>query len=991
MLNRIILLVLITLIFGISFGCSSEKNTANTQTQTKTDKYGNKYKMVTNDPYNARIYELDNGLKVYLTVDKEKPRIQTLIAVKAGSASEQRETTGLAHYLEHMLFKGTPNLATKNWEKEKPLLKKISGLYERRKATDDSAKKAQLYKKIDSLSQKAAQYAIPNEYDKIVSSIGANGTNAFTSKDRTVYMNNIPANEVEKWVRLERERFSNMVLRLFHTELETVFEEFNRSQDSDFRRARMAMNKALFQGHPYRFSTIGKPEHLKNPSMENVHAFKNEYYVSNNMAVCLSGDLDPAETFKLIKQHWGDMEPNEALKEDRDHGKAKPIDSTIIKSVQGPEAKRVYVGYRFPSNDTAQLMVTLIDELLHNGQAGLIDLNLEKQQKILNGGCYSNFNREYGQLRFYGQARKDQSLEKVKNLLMDQVEKLKKGSFPDWMLEAVIRNKKKERIENRSSNWKAFAFVDAFINDKPWIEKINYTEELSRINKDEVVSFAKQHLNENRVIVYKRHGKDTSSVSMPKPPITSVSINRDVKSEFHKKLDSMKTNRIEPQFLDYDERISTKTLAKDIRLNYIENKENDLFKLYYIADMGSKHDQKLSLAVNYLEKIGTNKYSPEALEQEFYKLASDFRVSTGGERSYLVVEGLKENFEATVDLLEHILAKPKADTAAYRKMVADKIQKRKNRKKSKRWNRRGLISYANYGPNSHFTNKIPSDSLRNIDPERLVEKVRNLYNHKHYILYYGTHEANRVQDILALKHNLPNKLKPIPPKKEYQKRKTTGDSVFLADYDMVQAQAYLASRDQTHDTALFPYAKMYNQYYGSGLSSILFQEIRESKGLAYSVFSFYSTPDTGDYHMNQAFFGTQTDKLETATDEITKLLKNMPEAEKQFETSKTNILKNIETNRTTGASIFFSYLNDRKKGFKQDKDKFIYNRVKKMTFKDLEEFFQNHIKGSNYNLMIMTDLNNLDKQMISQYGTTKTLTKDVLFGYKVGGKEPEMP
>ncbi len=976
-------------------GCAGEKQTNQDKfkTQTKTDQNGNKYKTVTNDPYDARVYELDNGLKVYLTKDEEEPRIQTLIAVKAGSASEQKETTGLAHYLEHMLFKGTSELGTTNWEKEKPLLEQISRLYEKRKETDDSAKKARLYRTIDSLSQEAAQYTIPNEYDKIVSSMGGSRTNAFTSKDRTVYMNNIPSNEVEKWIHLERERFGDMVLRLFHTELETVFEEFNQTQDNDFRKARMAMNKALFQGHPYRYSTIGKPEDLKHPSMKNVHAFKDEYYVPNNMAICLSGDLDPAKTFELIKEQWGDMEPNPDLKEDRNHGKADPIDSTIVKSVQGPEAKRVYVGYRFPATDTAKLMVSLVDELLYNGQAGLIDLNLEKQQKILDGGCYSNFYREYGQLQFYGQARDDQSLEAVKDSLMAQVNKLKQGDFPDWMLEAVIQNKKKERIQRRSSNYKAFTFVDAFIKDQPWHEQVNYLEKLADINKSDVVDFANQNLNNNRVIVYKRNGEDTSAVEMPKPPITSVDINRDDRSAFHKAIDTMETKRIEPVFLDYDERIQTSELKKGIELNYIENKENELFRLYYMADIGRQHDRQLSLAIDYLEKIGTDKYSPEELEQEFYKLASSFNVSTSGDRSYLSVSGLRENLEPTIELMEHILANAKADTAAYRKMVDNKIEERKNRKKSKRWNFRALSTYGMYGAQSGFTNKIPSDSLRQIHPEQLVDKVQNLYKHDHYMLYYGTREPGKVKAILSDEHPVPGQLKPIPDKREYTIRKTSGNQVYLADYDMVQAQVAMVARGKQHDTTLFPYARLYNQYYGSGLSSILFQEIRESKGLAYSVYGYFSSPDTGKHHVSRTYVGTQLNKMEDANEAIKELLTDMPKAKQQFQTSKTSILKNIETDRTTGASIFFSYLSDQEAGFSQDRDRYIYNKVKSMTMADIKRFFKQHIKQQNYDMMIMTDLDEMDKATAKQYGKVQRLSREELFGYEVGdeGTKASMP
>ena len=482
--------------------------------------------------------------------------------------------------------------------------------------------------------------------------------------------------------------------------------------------------------------------------MKNVHAFKEEYYAPNNMAICLSGDIEPAETFKLIKEQWADMEPNKDLNEDRDHGKAEPINGPVTKTVQGPESERVYIGYRFPANDTAEQMVALIDELLYNGQAGLIDLNLVKEQKVLDGGCYSRFYREYGQLRFYGQARQDQELDEVKSLLLDQVEKIKNGDFPDWMMDAVIRNKKKERIENRSSNWKAFAFTNAFIKSEPWAKSVNYVEQLDQIKKKELVQFAKQHLDKDRVVVYKRHGEDTSAVEVPKPPISSVDINRSKKSEFRKQIEKIETKPIEPKFINYDKRISEKTLDNGLKLNYIENKENELFNLYYIVDIGRKHDKKLSLAMEYLEKLGTDRYSPSELEEEFYKLAADFRVSAGGKRSYVTVEGLKANFTETVKLLEHMLKHAKADTAAHRKMVDNTIQERKNRKKSKWANMSGLFSYGIYGANSGFSDKIPSDELRTINPQKLVNKIHNLYQYDHYMLYYGTREMNEVEQKL---------------------------------------------------------------------------------------------------------------------------------------------------------------------------------------------------------------------------------------------------
>ncbi len=987
-------LSLIFLGIVLTHGCGQTKEDTkaenNQVTKTNDDRFGNEYRYVTNDPYDARIYELDNGLKVYLTVDEEKPRIQTLIAVRAGSAFEQKETTGLAHYMEHMMFKGGSKLGTTNWEKEKKYLKRIANLYEKRKNTTDSAKRLAIYRKIDSLSQIAGnQYAIPNEYDKMISDMGGDGTNAFTSKDQTVYMNNIPSNEIEKWVRLERERFGSMALRLFHTELETVFEEFNRSQDSDYRKVSELIDKILFKGHPYRYSTIGKAADLKNPSMKNVREFKDSFYVPNNMAICLSGDMDPAETFKLIKEHWGDMEPNQDLKDKYDHGEAKSIDGPIEKSVTGPEAERLYIAYRFSAKDSSRQMVELLDELLYNGQAGLIDLNLVKKQKILDGGCYSNFYRDYGKMRFYGQARPKQNLEEVKDLLLEQVARIKKGDFPDWMMEAAIRNKKKERIEDRSSNWKAFAFTNAFIKGNPWEEQVNYLQELDAIEKEDLVKFAKENLDEDRVVVYKRNGEDTSSVSMPKPPITKLDINRKAKAGFGKKIEKVESERIEPVFPNYDKRIRKTNLDKGVDLHYMENRENELFSLYYLADIGSLHDKELSLAVDYLEKLGTDQYSPTELEEEFYKLGADYSVSTGNDRSYVKIKGLKENFEETLELLEHILNNAKVDTAAYNKFVDNLIKERKNKKKNKFWNRIAGVRYAMYGPDNAFSNKIPASELRRKNPKKLVRKIHSLFDHSHYLFYYGTRPEKSVKAIVKDVHALPEKPKPFPEKKKFTKRANHGDSVFVINYDMEQAQMSLVSRDIKQDTTLFPYGKVYRQYYGTGLSSILFQEIREAKGYAYSVSSFFTRPDSGKYHANYSYLGTQPDKLENATADLKSLLNEMMASESQFKNAKVNILKNIETDRTTGTGIYFSYLNDREKGFKGNRDRYVYNKVKDMTMEDFKNFFNSHIKDLSYDMVILGDDEKLNNVNLSQFGEVRRLPKSVIFGYSEGSGDQD--
>lgn len=232
------------------------------------------YDTVPGDPLKARIYTLPNGLKVMTTVNKDAPRIQTYIAVRVGGKNDPAETTGLAHYFEHLMFKGTPNYGTSDYAAERPLLDCIEEAFEIYRRTTDPAERTRIYARIDSLSYAASLIAIPNEYDKLMSAIGAQGSNAFTSMDVTCYTEDIPSNQIENWAKVQADRFIQPVLRGFHTELETIYEEKNMSMKSDSEKAVDALQAALFPTHPYGTQTVlGTQEHLKNPSIRNVRLY----------------------------------------------------------------------------------------------------------------------------------------------------------------------------------------------------------------------------------------------------------------------------------------------------------------------------------------------------------------------------------------------------------------------------------------------------------------------------------------------------------------------------------------------------------------------------------------------------------------------------------------------------------------------------------------------------------------------------------------------
>ena len=949
---------------------------------SKKDTNGLTYETVKNDPTGLRLYTLENGLKVYLSQNADEPKIQTYIAVRAGSNYDPVESTGLAHYLEHMVFKGTHKVGTINWEKEKEYLDQITKLYEDHRAEKDPAKKLAIYKEIDKISLEASNYSVANEYDKMTASLGATGTNAYTWFEQTVYTNKIPANELDKWINLESERFGTLVLRLFHTELEAVFEEFNRGQDNDFRKRYAAMLDGLFPNHPYgQQTTIGTAAHLKNPSMVDIHNYFNKYYVPNNMAVILVGDFEFEPTIKKVNETFGKFK-KKALTHPT-LPKEEPITSPVVKEVFGPTSESISIAFRSEGVNTHdEKMVSLADMIMANGNAGIIDLNLNQKQLVQNAGCSPTFLNDYGYHSFTGSPKSGQTLDEVKDLLLEQIEKLKNGEFEEWMIDAVVNDLKLSQTRQYENNSAlADTYVNAFIYQQDWSERVQFLDNLKKVTKEELVAFANDFYKDNYVVTYKRKGEDKTIVKVANPGITPVNLNRDKSSDYLKEFNNTESEPLQPKFVDYKTAIKETTTANGIKVSYVLNEKNDLFDMNIIFDMGSDNDKKLSLAAGYLEYIGTDTYTNEELKKEFYKLGISYYVSAARDKTYVGINGLKENLPKGLQLLEHLWDNAKADKEAYDNYVEKIYKGRQNGKTQKGnilWN--GLMSYGKYGEDSPLRDIMQVDELKAINPEELVALIKDMKNYKQRVFYYGKDIDNAVAS-LNTHHTLYGELKDYPVAKEY-KESETGGNVFFTNYDMVQTEMLFLAKGAPFKAENIAASTLFNTYFGSGLSSIVFQEIRESKSLAYSAFASYSNAskkDSPNYVM--AYVGTQANKLEQAVDAMMELMNDMPEAEKQFIAAKEATLKKLAAQRITKSNIFWTYERLQKLGIDNDNREAMYNTIKEMTIEDLKDFFNKNIKGESYNVMVIGNKKDLDVKSLQKLGNIKELEIDYLFNY----------
>ncbi len=946
------------------------------------------YETVPGDPLGVKIYTLANGMKMYMSVNKDEPRIQTNIAVRAGSKHDPAETTGLAHYLEHMMFKGTRKLGALNWEEEQKMLTEISDLYEQHRMETDSAKRKAIYAEIDKTSGEAAKLVAANEYDKLVSALGAKGTNAYTWVEQTVYVNDIPSNELNRWLKLESERFKEVVLRLFHTELEAVYEEFNINQDRDFRKVSAAMNAALYPTHPYGTqTTIGKGEHLKNPSHVKIQEYFSTYYAPNNMAIILAGDFNPDMAVAFAERTFGTYKSKPIP--EFTYEKQPAITEVVRKEVFGQEAEYLEIGWRFDGADNARevALLNMLRGILYNRQAGLMDLNLLQKQEVLEARASVQTFEDFSKFSLTGKPREGQKIEDVEKLLLAELDKVKAGDFPDWLPDAVVKDMKLSEIRNNESNGaRAYFMTTAFILGVDWERYVNRFAEMEKLTKEDIVNFAQKRFNDNYVVVYKRSGEDETVAKVEKPAITAVELNRAEQSDFTEKFLASEAGRLEPEFLDYEDQIAKKDLSIGVPLDYIKNENNPTFSMNYILEMGKRHDKMLPLAVTLLPYLGTDKYTPEELKEEFFKLGLSFDVYAGDQRSYVTLTGLDESFEEGVKLFEHILDNVKADPEAWNKVVDDIMVKRANSMKDKRTIlRSGMANYAKYGEKNPFNDRMNEAELRAADPQKLTEAIRSLTDYEHRIYYYGSQEIDKVAKVLEKNHAVPTQLKPVKEEIEYATVDQPKNKVLFVDFPMVQAEIMLMSKGtEGFNKDEYIMSELFNNYFGFGLSSIVFQEIRESKALAYSAYAYAASPGKkDDPHYFQAYVGTQVDKMPDAVSAITEIIETMPYSEEQIEQARQSILKKIETDRVTGRSVYWNYRSAADRGLDYDVRRDIYNTMQDMTPEKLREFQEQNIKGRNYTYLVLGSKESVDMDFLQTLGEVEELKLEDVFGEEV--------
>ncbi len=927
------------------------------------------------DPMQVRIYRLANGLTVYLTRNPSSPSFYAEITTRVGSYNDPDDCTGLAHYLEHLMFKGTKKIGTLDFKSEQPYLDNITQLYEQHFHEQDPDKRKKIYQKINQQAQLAAKFAVANDIDRIYKFMGGSDINAHTSYHETTYKVQLPSNQLERWAIIESERFSDPIFRLFHTELEAVYEEKNQALDSSDSRLNEELVRRLYPNHPYGSRTVlGNTEHLKRPSIKRIYQYYRKYYVPGNMAIFISGDIDIDSTIKLINQHFGKWTPKPVP-----HSTPKTPSLVTQKqqfSIPDEGDESITLAWRtVPISHPDGPALDVLDMILNNSYAGLIDLNLVQSQKLFSAGSFPENLNQAGAEYLWAYPREGQSLDELEALLISQIERIKQGKFDDWLLPAIVSDfKSSTQLLYESNISRVELMRDSFISRRDWNSWVQYNTKIAAVTKQDVIRVANKYFNGNYISARIVKGKPNIA-HIEKPAITPVPLNPSASSKFSQTIKNIKCTEIKPHFIragtDYK-----KTATEDITYFTTYNPFNELFSITWSFPTGSINSPKLALATDLLELSGTNKLTPEELNKRWYQLGITPEISLYENRLEISLSGLSENYQQGTQLLWQWIHDFNAKQSQLTNLVDDLKLARKDAREDANTLIHALARYSRFGKNSIYLTRLTSTESGKLTIPELKKALQNATSLPHQINYFG--KLNETQ-WRKLTPTLPvTATTPAPPARKLRQTKAPLEILFIHK-EMAQTKIWIESNSPELSTSDYTKFHLYNNYFGMGMSSVVFQELRESTGLAYEATSYLAYSRwQGDPNLCIADIGCQADKAPQAISKFLDLFEHFPANSTRFNETQQSIHSSAPANpigpRDAVATIQF--WNRQRLGFNPNRK--VYFDAPKVTLPELVAFQNKTIAKHPRRICIVGDKKRIDLKALNKIAPVTILDKDTI-------------
>jgi predicted Zn-dependent peptidase len=935
---------------------------------------------VLNAQVKVKTTKLDNGLKVVLCEDHSSPKVFGAVYVHAGSKNDPLEATGMAHYFEHIMFKGTDKIGTINWEAEKVYLDSIDIMYDKLHETADLDERAAIQQKINELSLASTDYAIPNEVDVILTKMGGTGLNAGTAYDQTMYFNAFPSNQLGKWMDVYAERFRYPVFRLFQSELETVYEEKNMYGDEPIEAFKEYFFKEIFGEHPYGRPIIGLTEHLKNPQTSRMREFFNTYYVANNMTLILVGDINIEEAEKMAAEKFGTWRSGEIP--------AQPeftlptFDGPTVKEVRLTPVKMGVLAWKgVKVSDPDYLPLSIACSIFSNGETGLMDKDM-LDGNIMLAALMPLSLEDYGaNIVLYVPKLIGQSHEDAESYIMASLDKLKKGEFSDDLFEAIRTETLKDREQELESiSSLSSLFLELEQRGMTYDEYLAETERIKTITKNEIVAIANKYFDNNYLDIRSKMGfPDKDKVDKPNwKPIEAK--NTDAKSDFAKMIEAEEVPAVTPQVIDFKEDVRIIEINDCYKMISTKNPYNEIFSLTITHNYGTIDNPDLGRAISYFEMQGTNKMTFEELSLELQKLGASIYLSASQSTTNIVIEGFEKDLDRILELCEEKIFNPANDEKKIKIIYeGEKMSEETMKEDASEW-AQAVREYALYGEKSSYLAGTPLKQWKKHTGEELLNEVKTALNYNGEVLFVGNLNNQKVIEAL-IKHNLVKKDAVKAEKKYNVEKKYDDNQVFIAhNKKFRQSNIYFYVPSETLDQKDKAVSQVFNKYFGTDMYSIVFQEVREFRSLGYTAYAYF----TYDYLNRKpghlfAFLGTQSDKTNEGVDVLRGLITDMPERMEKFNASKDALIMSRASDYVGFRNIPSNVRSWLEQGYNYDPRKEVTDIIKKTEYKDVYDFYQRNVANRPVVIMMSGNKKQFDLKALGKYGEVKELKYKEIF------------
>jgi predicted Zn-dependent peptidase len=940
-------------------------------------------------------YTLPNGLTVLLQEDHRLPKAYGIVVTRAGSINDPGDATGMAHYLEHMMFKGTTDMGTVDWTKEKPYYDKVVELYDQLGKTTNKKEREAIQLKINEASLGAAQYTIPNEFTKLLDNIGAADVNAGTAPDYTIYHSIFPSSQVERWLTIYSHIFEKPVFRGFQGELENVYEEFNMYADQQDRQLNALIMKNLFKQTPYGRPVLGYPEHLKNPSLTKLMEFFQQYYAASNMALVLCGDIDTEKVKPVIAATFGQWPakaaPQETFKDEA------PFKGRELVKLKAGSQDAVFMAFRgVPQNHRDNMVLDICAAILNNGQSGLLD-EFATENKALYVSCGNSSMKNTGVVEFsfvpnaqayyegpnlqfittpeeYKNAMRQLDVARLKgrdageDIILSQIRRIKEKDYPDWLLESVKNrfiNNFILRQESITSRARELAINFAYHVDTD--QYLNFIDNVKAITKDDVKRAAEQYLGNNYMIIQLSPGTIRSK-EIEKPAYKALEFPSGEKnSAFAETFFKIQTPEQTIPYVDFEKDATQTKLRNGTTLYHTANPVNDYFSLQVRYGAGVEKIKQLKYA-GLLNYAGGGGFEAKTFKRKLAELNCNLSVGANDSYTSVLLSGPGANFVAALSLFSTFVNAPTLYDNQVSRLAESERFRRKQEVEEPEIIAAALEEYVRYGKESEYLDRLTLQELRKLKAANITAAFKTATQYEATIFYSGKLSENQLKTQLEQRFQMTPPLHKSDGLLVKENNKITENTVYLVNFSALQAQFAIFANGKAYDPKERALINAFNAYFSNGFTGLIIQELRENRSLAYGAGARYSTPPL--VNKPAYFWGfvqTQNDKIFTAMETFMGLVCDMPQKADRMENLK-RYFNLVAVNSPDFRDIPYYIESNKRLGYTEDPQKTMLPDIEKMTFQDIVGFWQQNIKDVPTAIMIVGNKKNLDMKTLAKYG-----------------------